>query len=348
MIALARRVPGDWWLFLAFLAFLVPARIIHTSKIRSMFVDGGYYTEVAQHVRDGEGLVSNVSLYHFGYETFPYPTSVYPLWPWMLGTMARLVDIEILGHWVPLALSFLAVVLAFLFGRRLWPDPLLSVPVPWLHAGHLFALALATHSEFVYFTSLPYTEGLCWVLMFGFLLRVASSGTTSARPGPSRPGSGSGCCTCRATSSWSRRWRPPRPTERGWSSARIGPRVALHAAIALSTVGLILFGWFLHIRTFVAHAGLGSLLRFDQNRANDLLQPVDVIVETTGPLHFLIDRIGGLFVAFDLISGAGYSPRSTRSSTPSSRRCPCSRSRSGRTGTSGSRGPAARRTPTGG
>lgn len=311
MNELTRRlwaIPRDIWWFLAMLAFLVPARILHTSKITAMFVDGGYYAEVAGHVRDGEGLSSNVSLYHFGYEHFPHPTSVYPLWPWLLGTLARFVDLELLAHWLPLGFSFLAVILAFGFGRRAWPAELFPDTVPGLHAGHLFAFALGFHTEFVMFTSLPYTEGLAWVLVFGFLWRVVVKGADLGPAWAVETGIWLGLlyltrfqlvvAPLAAAAAYGARFvvGPERP------------RVVLHAAIALTTFGLFLCGWFLHIRQFVDHAGLGSLLRFDQNRANDLLQPVDVIVETAGPIDFLIDRAKGLIVAWDLISGASYFP----------------------------------------
>lgn len=308
MIAVARRIPRDLLLFGAMLLFLVPARVLHTSRIRSMFVDGGYYTEVARHVRDGEGLASNVSLYHFGYDHFPFPTSVYPLWPWLLGTLARVADIELLGHWLPLGLSLLAVVAAFGFGRRLWPEELFPVHVPGLHAGHLFALALAVHSEFVMFTSLPYTEGLCWLLVFGFLWRVVEKGDDLGPAWAVETGIWLGLLYL---TRFQLLVAPMAALCAYLVRLALGPdrpRVALHAAIAMCTVGLFVGGWFLHIRGFVLDAGPSSLLRFDQNRANDWLSPIDVIVETSGPLDFVLDRLTGGIVAWDLISGAGYAP----------------------------------------
>src|SRR5205085_4186368 len=84
-----------WRTFLLFLALLV-AKIVETVRAVGTSIDGGYYTDIAEHVRDGDGLVSDVSLYHAGVPSFPYPTPIYPLWPWLLGLLSRVVDVGIL------------------------------------------------------------------------------------------------------------------------------------------------------------------------------------------------------------------------------------------------------------
>lgn len=300
------RIPADLWLFAAMMIALAVGRIAHTAQVRSMYVDGGLYLEVAKHVRDGHGLVTNLSLYHSGYERFPHPTSLYPLWPWILGMGGRLVDIDLLAHWLPVTLSLAAVFAAFLFGRRLWPEPMFPDDLPGLHAGHVFALGLAVQHEFLWYSVLPYTEPLAWLLVFGLLWRVVQKG----------PDLGWG---------WA--------VEIGvWLSLlylvrfqlmvalmamaaayairiALGPqrgRLLAHATVALGIPVAVMAAWFLHIRTFVADAGLGSLLRFDQNRSNHLLSEIDIIVDTPGPLWLLLDRASGIPVAWDPASGSSY------------------------------------------
>jgi hypothetical protein len=305
-----RQIPVDVRLFVAMMALLVPVRVAQTAQVRAVFVDGAYYLEVAKHVRDGKGLVSNLSLYHFGYETFPYPTSIYPLWPWLLGMTARVLplDLETLGRWLSLSLSFTAVIAAFLFGRRLWPEPLLPRHVPGLHAGHVFALGLAVQAEFVFYTCLPYTEALAWTLLFLFAWRVVAQGASLGL------GWAVEIAVWLSLLYFSRYQLLVVPLAlAGAYAVRIvlGPdrgRVALHATVALGLFGAALGAWFLHLRTFVVDAGVLSLLRFDQNRANHLLHPIDVIVAHEGPLDLLADRAFGVLYAWDAASGASYTP----------------------------------------
>ena len=301
-----RGVPPDIGLFVAMMALLIPLRILHTSHIRWMSIDGGYYTEVARHVRDGLGLTTNVSLYHMGYESFPHPTCVYPLWPWILGMGARVVDLPTLAHWLPMCFSFTAVIGAFLFGRRLWPEPMFPVNLPGFHAGHLFALMLAVHSEFITFTSIPYTEGLAWTLTFLFLWRLVGKGASLDLRWAVEAGLWLGvvyfvraqlivialCCAA----AWLLR-------------LLVGPdrgRVALHGAVTFGVTSLLLGGWWMHIRTFVHDAGLLSLLRFDQNRANDLLEPIDVMVNSETLVDLVVDRLSSLTIAWDIQSSSSY------------------------------------------
>lgn len=300
------KIPPDVRLFLAGLALLLPARIAHTFQVKSVSIDGGYYLEVAGHVRDGMGLVSNLSLYHFAYPSFPYPTSVYPLWPTLLGLCARLGDLEALGHWLPLLLSGIAVIAAFLFGRALAPEPMLPEHVPSMHAGHVFALMLALQADFVRYTSLPYTEGLGFALLFLFSWRLA------------RKGAETGLLWAIETAIWLSLMYFARyqllvvPIAVACVCAvrlAFGPdrrRVLSYATVSLGLFGATLLAWWLHLRTFVQDAGLSSLLRFDQNRASDKLHPIDVIVDTSGPLHLLFDRAVGFLYAWDAASEVSY------------------------------------------
>jgi hypothetical protein len=299
---------SDVRLFLGMMALLVPVRIAQTAQVRAVYVDGAYYLEVARHVRDGHGLVSNLSLYHFGYETFPHPTSVYPLWPWLLGTLARVVplDLETLGRWLSLSLSFTAVAAAFLFGRRLWPEPLLPRHVPGMHAGHVFAMCLAVQAEFVFYTCLPFTEALAWTLLFLFAWRVVAHGASLGL------GWAVEIAVWLSLLYFARYQLLVVPLAMAGSYGLrllLGPergRVALHAAVALGLFGAVLGAWFLHLRTFVVDADVLSLLRFDQNRANHLLHPLDVIVSNEGLLDLLLDRALGVLYAWDAASEASY------------------------------------------
>ena len=301
-----QKIPADIRLFLAMMALLVPIRAVHTSHIRGMYVDGGYYTEVARHVRDGLGLTSHVSLYHFGYETFPYPTSVYPLWPWLLGMCARVIDLEIAAHWLPFGFAMLAALGAFLFGRALWPEPLFPEHVPGLHAGHIFLVSISVHREFVTFTSLPYTEGISWALTFLFLWRVARKGADLGIPWAIESGI---WLSLLYFSRYQLIVAPLAALCAYTIRLLLGPsrgRILLHAGVSLGICYGSMFAWWMYVRSFVPGAGLSALLRFDQNRANDWLTPVDIIVENHGLFDFILDRLEGVLIAWDPVAEGSY------------------------------------------
>lgn len=305
MIAAAlRRLPAELWLLVAIFAVMLPLRVYQTMNTPEMGIDGGYYVEVARHVRDGLGLSTHVSLYHAGDSEFPHPTSIYPLWPLLLGYAARLIDLAVVAHWLPLGLAMTSLVLGYRFGRRLWPDPLLPSLIPGFNAGHVLVLTLGLQKDFIEFTSLPFTEPLAWTLLFACFLRalVAKPGLLWALE------LGLWCgliYLCRAqlivvaiaavlASGLAALLGPDRP------------RALLRAAATTGVVGAVLAGWWLWLRTFVHDAGFSALLRFDQNRANDLLEPFDVIVDAPGPGALLLDRAAGLVHGWDIISESSY------------------------------------------
>ena len=60
-------------IFLALLYLKVPLSVDNYDQ-QSMSVDGGYYMDIAQNIRDGLGFVSDVSPFHQGLPDFPHPT----------------------------------------------------------------------------------------------------------------------------------------------------------------------------------------------------------------------------------------------------------------------------------
>ncbi len=294
-----RAIPADVRLLLLFFAFLVPLRAAHTANVKWMLVDGGLYTEVARHVRDGEGLVTNLSLYHAGYEHFPHPTPLYPLWPLMLGLASKVGDLATLAHWLPMTLYFTALVAAFLFGKRLWPSPLLPTVFPTFHAGHLLVLLLGLQRHFVYFTSLPYTEGISWTLLLLFLWRTLGQAGSTRVVWALELGLWAGVLYfCRSQFLLV----PIAVTMALGLRVLVGPergRAMLHAVVTLGVIGAILGGWWLYLRTFLPDANLTTLLRFDQNQATDVLAPLDVLVDQPGLLAVLLDRLEGIRVAWN-------------------------------------------------
>ncbi len=299
--ALLSRVPADVWWFVLPLALVVPLKFMQAAGQRWMSIDGGYYTEIARHVRDGLGFTTNVSLSNFGYETFPHPTSVYPLWPVMLGLIGRVTDLYRAAHWVPTVLYFTAVLFAFAFGRRVWPQPFFPETKLPFHGGHVVAAILASNRQFIMFTSIPYTEGISWTLFFAFFWRLAKKASDSSV----RWGLELGIWM--SLLYFARAQFMIVPLAVGstiFLRFLVGPDCARWLRLGLSTLlvlGIALGGWWAYLRTFLDDPGPLSLLRFDQNRVNGLLSPFDVIVENQGLAEVVSDRLAGVSVAFDLV-----------------------------------------------
>jgi hypothetical protein len=163
--SIARRVMLVWMC-----AVVLMPRLGMSCWITDFGADGSFYTDIAQHVRDGQGLVTEVSVFHHAFRAFPHPTSTYPLWPLLYGYCAKLVPVEFVGVWLPTALYFVVILLAYLLGKRLVPQRLFeALPV---HGGHLLAALFACNFEFALATSRPYTEGLAFTLLLSLLLRA--------------------------------------------------------------------------------------------------------------------------------------------------------------------------------
>ncbi|HSA96283.1 MAG TPA: hypothetical protein VLJ16_09540, partial [Acidobacteriota bacterium] len=156
------------------LLFFASLKIAHNGRPFLTGADGGLYTDIAEHVRDGDGLVTDVSLYNHGYPRFPYPTAIYPAWPLVYGAAARLVPPGVAGTWLPTIGYFVALIFAYL-----WAAPLGRAarrPGAWVNPGHALVLFLGLNGKFFAYTSLPFTEGLGFAIFFAGLWRFRKIG----------------------------------------------------------------------------------------------------------------------------------------------------------------------------
>lgn len=260
--------------------------------------DGGFYMDVAMYVRDGRGLVSDVSLYHAGVPSFPHATPIYPLWPLLLGHLGRVVDIVALGHWLPFGFWLLSLVGAWLFGRALFPGPVLA-RWPALDFGHLLVFLLGTQREYSRFTAWPYTEGLAFALLTFALWRLLRM------EGRWRDMAELGVWLLLLCLTRSQLFIVPMGLACGMGVVGLlggsdGRRRALRAGAALAVVVAGLAVWWQQSSTFVLDASPLTLLRFDQAQVSDVLPPIDIMKDTDGPVDFVLDRLGGVLVAWHL------------------------------------------------
>jgi hypothetical protein len=281
---------------LLFLAVAV-TRGLAAAATHDVGIDGGVYLDVARHVRDGEGLVASLSPYNAGYEAFPHPSPIYPLWPLLLGLTARFVPLEAAAHWLPFGFYLLAGGAWFLAGRRLWGAPLVGT---WsgLHGGHVAALAVWLNPVLAIWSVRPYTEPLGWLLVGVVLWRFA------VRSGQMGAGAALDVGVWAALPYFARAqlilvpmalvaglalWAalgPDRVARARWSLLALLPSVAL------------LGGWYAHLASFVHGASPVALLRFDAARATDMLPPLAVMVDTHGFSGLVRDRLAGVPIAW--------------------------------------------------
>lgn len=174
VFSLLRRHVGSLILSGLFLVLVLYKFSMAKSHVAAFYVseDGSYYYDLIDNLLAGRGFVTNISPFHQGLPTFPYPSIVYPVWPLLAAGVAMLFGKTFALFYLPPVLFFLSLVLAFWVGRTYYPRALFQLDQTSIHGGHILVLGFATHAAYFLFTSRPYTEGLAYAtLLLG--LRVA-------------------------------------------------------------------------------------------------------------------------------------------------------------------------------
>lgn len=293
------------WVF-GIVAFLAYYKIPFTYYAEIISIDGGFYTNVAQFVKYGLGLKTNLSLYHQGYSYFPHETSVSPLWPLLYGFIGRYFDLLAVGNWLPTLLYFASLISAYFWGASL-SDESLFVELPSFNAGHLLMLMLGLHHEFYYFTSAPYTEGLAYTLALICLCRFGTRSNSPNLLGGLEIGV--------------------------WITLVFFTRAQLVIILIAMVLGLTVkallersreqipfmiallsvptlaaasyYGFFLS--EFVGSGPWEALMRFDQGWETNYLSPFQPMVATEGPIDYIVNRASGFAVAFTFQGPFAYS-----------------------------------------
>lgn len=292
---------SGWRLFAVLLVLFAAAKVLATAGVTELGIDGAFYTDVAQYVRDGHGLQTGQSLYHKGYSHFPHPTSIYPAWPLLLGILARVVDIQLLAHWLPAALWLASLVAAWFLGSALRPESFFQrVQV---HGGHVLMLMLGLNTEYFTYTSMPYTEGLSWLLLLLFGTRLLRLAPREDLVSAAEIGAWTGLLVlCRA------QFLIVPIAVFAALSLRLGTgwRGLARLLVAMAVFAALLTPHMVRNAGILQEAGLLTLLRFDQAQVSDALEPLPVLLQTEGVGGLLLDRAQGLSLAFDPTSDRSY------------------------------------------
>ncbi len=267
--------------------------------------DGQYYQHLAQHVRDGDGLVSRVSLYHQGFRTWPHRVNQAPLWPVTLGLAGRLAPLESLARRLPEALYLLDLVLLWALGNRLWRR-LASVRetlgARWLGPragavdfGHVAVLLFAFNPTWFRFTSAPYSEGLAFAWLFGALLALD---VAVDRP-RARWAFVSGACAAAAVLTRGQMVALPLAVLVALALLGVargaGVRLLLGAAAGM---GAVMAPWIAYLASWAPALTPTVVLGMATQSHTPGLEPLSFWVDTRGLADYLRDRWAGVVIAF--------------------------------------------------
>ena len=166
--------------FAAILCAAWVLKLRHNPALSGGF-DGANLFQIARRVAEGHGLETTVSLWHQGLRTLPHASTIYPLWPLVLGFVGRFADLRRAATALPEALYLLDTGLVYLLAIRISrrfagerARPFSQIPV---NVGHIAAALFASAPVLFYATSLPYTEGLAFAVSLGALLCVDAAAT---------------------------------------------------------------------------------------------------------------------------------------------------------------------------
>ncbi len=175
------------WLLLALgLCALASVKLLYNPyPIGRHSDDGSLYFQVARHIANGDGLKTSVSLYNAGLRPLPHATHIYPLWPLVLGYTGRAIGLLRAAVIVPEILYFVALILLYSVvnsvARPLGDPVVFRVRgVGIVDIGHITVAVFAINPVFFKYTSLPFTEGLAYSLLFAALIVIITGAARSS------------------------------------------------------------------------------------------------------------------------------------------------------------------------
>lgn len=263
--------------------------------------DGGYYTDIARHVRDGHGLVTSISVHHKGYRFFPHPTSIYPGWPLLYGYASRLSsNLIATGIWIN-TISYLgSLVFAYHWGNRLFPNRPNSA-LSSLSAGTLLVLVMGLNAQYFAVTSMPLTEGPSYFLLMLFLWRFSGRWSCPSLKMGLEMGVWLGVITLMRTQLMLVALAALPILFAASVLASSERRQYMQAAVGAAATFLGLLSvqlWW--VRTFIPDAELFEVLQFNSLQATRVLSPLNHIASFGGVEDWLKDKWSGVLEGFSL------------------------------------------------
>ena len=261
--------------------------------------DGTFYYQVAQHVASGDGLRTSVSLYNQGLRELPAPTTIYPLWPLVLGAAGRGIGLLRAAWLVPEILFFVDLLLLYGIANRLGSALGGSIwlrirGVPLVDLGHVAVVLFGGNRMFFVHTSVPWTEGLVFALVFGSLLTVHEAARRSSVPWAAAAGALAGLAYLTRSQMFGLPLAIGAPLV---LFGREGFRWRLAGAALAASVAAIL-PWIGFLASFVTQFPLRMLVDFTAYRETPQLSPYPGFTAYTSVTERLLDFAGSFVRAF--------------------------------------------------
>ena len=254
-------------------------------------VDGSYYFQVARHVADGEGLLTSVCLYHQGLKRLPSKTNIYPLWPLLLGAVGRRTDLIAAAHWLPQLLAAIALVLLYVLTIAIARERQIAAADWPFDVGHIAVLVLASNPIFFAASTVPYTESLSFVMLFGALVAVGRDGNRGTLAGAF------------AALAFLTRSQMIVVAPSIVVALLIRRRIASAIAACVAFI-IVIAPWIVFLATFVRPFTPMAVLSMYHETTALPAYPLTVIPH--GMAEYLSDRVRGLLVAFDPTSALSF------------------------------------------
>ena len=245
---------------------------------------------------------------------------MYPLWPLLLGWVAKVVPIFEAGKWLATACYFATLGFAYLWGRALYGEPLLPKVAPGFNAGHVIVLMFGVHDYFFQFTSFPYTEGLGYALACAALWRMTRLLPRPTWIGGIEIGVWLGLVIL-ARYQMVLMAMAAFPVLAGAAVLSTGPRrrYAIMTLTAVAGMLLVVGPHYLYVRSFTPGLTPGLYVQWQRVRFVDVLSPIPDVIEVKGTWPWIVDRLRG---SPSPSTGVTRAPATPCASAPSPTRSP--------------------------
>jgi hypothetical protein len=299
------------WLFPALTGV---ALAVGFSALRASFhvplgdgLDGSYYFQVARHVAQGKGLTTTYSVFHMGLSPLPQVSTTYPLLPFLIGSLGRIVPLELAAVWLPGAAYVLSVVMCFAF--LLWQTAR-SLPhsARWVRGGlcALLAVWVGLIPDYVWSSARPYTDTLGTLLVLATLFCFGLASNAPPESGTRRAAAFFGIGLLSGLCYLARFQFLVVPVALAAARAIARDRRTLRDALWLSLGALPCIAWQVVRQFSVPHAELRDLLDFAAYRQLSDLPRLDYELGFDTRWAWFVDKLNGVLISMDPRSDDAY------------------------------------------
>lgn len=261
-------------------------------------LDASNFYQIARHVAAGDGLLTDVSLYHQGLRELPHASLAYPLWPLLLGVAGAAIGLERAARVLPpllflaslVALDALVRPIAAAFGDRGGVPGTRGA----LDVGHVAVALFGLNPIYFRHTSLAYAEGLAFSLAFLAVVAVdRADGPRGSRWAGLAGALAGAAFLARSQMAGVALALPLAIASAGRSRRALGrATVAALAALAVASP------WLLFLSKQPGAILPRAFFDFTAFRETPELSAFALSVPAPGPLAYALDRLDGLRAAF--------------------------------------------------